>query len=252
MARAAAFLLLLAGCAGRDPAADLDVRLVAKGPYTLGQPMLLALEATNRGDRELCFDIQGLGHGPYGIWTSDGRGVRYVDHRAGGIGTFQRFVSVKPGESVALDEIDLAYQFAILDPGDYVARFSGLDVWGQEGWIHGGPEGSVLTGVPESAPLRFTVGPGPLSPRDRALRALLPALPEDWILYKSDEGLTFQKNRIDGTALHAVVSVALPHSVSPLRLTGKAGRKPSDDVLEAELQTTLLAPLKKSIEKALR
>ena len=72
MGRVAAFLLL-AGCAGRDPAADLDVRLLARGPFVLGQPMFLALEATNRGSRVLCFDVQGLGHGPYGIRTSDGR-----------------------------------------------------------------------------------------------------------------------------------------------------------------------------------
>ena len=244
--------LLLTGCAGRDPAADLDVRLLARGPFALGQPMFLALEATNRGSRELCFDVQGLGHGPYGIRTSDGRAVAYVDHRAGGIGTLQEFVSLKPGETVTLDQIDLAYQFAILDPGDYVARFRGLDVWGLPGWTHEGPEGSILTRVPESPPLRFTVGPGTLSPRDRALRALLPALPEGWSLYKDGDGLTFQKNRVEGTSLRAVVSFSLPDTVSPLRLTGKADRSPSDDVLEAKLQTTLRVPLKRAIENALR
>ena len=214
--------------------------------------MFLALEATNRGGRELCFDVQGLLHGPYGIRTGDGRDIPSVDPRLGGLGTVQRFVSVKPGETVALDEIDLGAQFAILDPGDYVARFVGLDIWGLPGWTHEGPEGSVLTRVPESAPLRFTVGPGTLSPRDRALRALLPALPEGWILYKSGDGLAFQKNRIEGTGLHAVVSFSLPATVSPLRLTGKADRTPADDVLEAKLQTTLLEPLKKAIEQALR
>ncbi|HEX7902009.1 MAG TPA: hypothetical protein VF950_29890 [Planctomycetota bacterium] len=248
MGRVTAFLLL-AGCAGRDPAADLDVRLLARGPFALGQPMFLALEATNRGSRELRFDVQGLMHGPYGVRTSDGRDVPYVDPRMGGLGTLQDFVSLKPGETATLDQIDLAYQFAILDPGEYVARFRGLDAWGQAGWADESPD---VTRVPASAPLRFSVGPGTLSPRDRALRALLPALPEGWIVYKDGDGLTFQKNRIEGTGLRAVVSFTLPDTVSPLRLMGKADRTPADDVLEAELQTTLLAPLRTSIEKALR
>jgi hypothetical protein len=242
-------LLLLLGCAGRDPASDLDVRLAAKGAYALGKPALVALVATNHGSREVCFDVQGLHHSPYEVRTADGRRVDYVDPRAGGIGTMQHFVSIKPGQTIVLDEIDLAAQFAILDPGDYVARFTGLPRWGLEGWEHDGPPEAVLIPVPESAPLRFSVADGPLAPRERLLRALLPP-PEGWILFKDGEGLTFLKSKVPGSGLHARASLSLSGTLSPLRLSGKGERAPGDDAVEAELNRT--NPLPRFLAERLR
>lgn len=243
-------LLLLLGCATRDVVDGFDVRLVARSAYALGRSMPLALEAVNRGPKEITFDAQGLGHSPYEVRTAEGRPVAYVDPRAGGIGTFQRFVSIKPGETIVLDQIDLAEQFAILDPGDYVARFTGLRRWGLEGWEHDGPAEAVLTAVPESAPLRFSVADGPLGARERMLRALLPALPEGWILYKDGEGLTFQKTRVEGSSLRAFASLSLSRTLSPLRLMGKGDRAPGDDAIEAELNRT--NPLPRLVADVLR
>lgn len=243
-------LLLLLGCAAAgDVAPGFEVRLVARTSYALGRPMPLALEAVNRGPREITFDAQGLGHSPYEVRTAEGRRVAFVDWRAGGLGTVQNFVSIQPGQTIVLDEIDLAERFAILDPGDYVARFAGMPRWGLEGWTHEGPADAVLTAVPESDPLRFRVGDGPLSPRDRRLLALLPALPEGWILFKDGEGLTFMKSKVEGTSLRAFATLQ-GSMLSPLRLSGKADRAPGDDAIEAELNRT--NPLPRLIAETLR
>lgn len=247
-------LLLLAGCAtSSDVAPGFEVRLVARGPFALGRPMVLDLEATNRNARVLTFDAQRFGHSPYRV-TREGRALAYVDPRAGGIGTMQHFVSLQPGETRVLNTIDVAAQFAVLEPGDYVAEFVGIEIWGKN-WkegAHEGPEDAVLTEVPPSPPLRFSVGAGELSAKDQALRALLPALPGGWILYRDGDGLTFQKNRVDGSELLAIVEARFVEGrlqLSPLRLRGKSERKPSDDGIEAELRRT--NPIPGVVAKAL-
>lgn len=247
--RAWASFLLLAGCASTsDVAPGLEVRLVARGACALGRPMPFALEATNRGSRAVTFDVQGLGHHPYQVRTADGRPVVYVDPRAGGLGTMQRFEALQPGETRVLDEIDIAASFAILNPGEVDVVFTGLERWGLPDWTHEGPPEAVLSALPPSAPLRLSVGPGLLGEEDRILRALLPLVPEGWILHRSGDGLTFLKTKVPGSGLRALVETRFAESkdavkvgplwVSPLRLAGKADRTPADDAIEAELRRT--------------
>jgi hypothetical protein len=248
-------ILLLSGCAGRDPAADLDVRLVAKGPFAVGKPAVFTLEATNRGSVELCFDVQGLLHGPYEIHSSAGPDAPSKGLGSPGLGTVQRFVSVKPGETLTLDEFDAADHFVIAGPGAYVARFRGLEIWGrgEPEWVHEGPEGSVLIRLPASPPLPFTVAPGTLSPLDQALRSLVAARPEGWTVYKSGpDELTFLEER-RGARVRVFLSEnkdatrAGDFWVSTLRVFSK---NPAAAAAEPELRKTLLPGLIRAIEKA--
>jgi hypothetical protein len=253
-----------------DPATGLGVRLVAKGPFVLGRPMLVTVEAMNFGERAVCFDAQGVGHRPWEVRRADNSPAPFVGSTAGGVGTFQAIVDLEPGASCELTTVDLAYEFAILDPGELTAQFFGLWKWGGgEGWAHPGAEGSLLTGVPESARLRLRIEAGELRPRDRMLRRLLPIVPEGWILHDSrevgGEALDFRRREGAGKKSTAFTLICGEGNAGrllgrspfgPIRITdpvaGPPGdRDPTDDAVEASLRRDFLPGLEAAIRKAL-
>ncbi len=291
----AGMLLLLASCSSADPfereapqawsgteafddvtpwhrheRSGLAVRVVAKEPYRIGRPVAIRVEAKNLGERPVCFDTQALLHAPYGLTTADGRPAVHVLNQSGQ--SFQSFEVLEPGKEMVLDDVDLTRFFAFLAPGEYVANFWGLDSWGfgPEAPEGVGPPGTLLSGVPASAPLRLKVGPGPVSRRDQIVAKLQPALSKDWQLIwaGSEEDLRFRVRRREiRPYLDIWVDLAVRAVDSSWRRLGRstwgevwmgpfsAGafrpREPGDAVAEQELRPLHLPDVERRIVESL-
>lgn len=259
------------------------MRAVATGPFILGKPVPILVEATNQGDQTVCFDAQEIGHDPFEIRKADGTKVRYVDPTAGGVGTFQHIVALEPGRTRDLVTVDLAEKYAIFEPGEYIFRFTGCGKWdmGPDTRPNDAPPGSLVVGVPESPPLRFQIGEGTLGLRDRLIRQLLPILPEGWILHEGsrfkggdrsrDVHLVFHQWTVRGSSLHAAFSIycvltpgmdikdtrRLGKSawgevwIGALSLQGKSNRKASDDAIETQLRDKFIPGMEQQLVKVL-
>lgn len=298
--RTAILLLLLSGCAERsawqreeqqrwtgDPApaasptpwhrdarSGLAVRLVAKGPYTLGNPVPVVLEAKNLGDRTVCFDVQGLGHLPFQLATSTGKPVPAVAYSAHRGQTWQSIVSLAPGASMELNTIDLAGVFSLVEGGVHALRFTGLWRWSlgdEENVPDEAPPGSILTAVPESAPLRIEIGPGKIRPRDELMRRLFPVLPEGWRLYdgggETAIGATLYRSNLDRFGRWAYVTVLCGKApkeaqllrkspfgdawITPVLVARMDARNAEDERFENEIAQTVIPELETRIRQAL-
>lgn len=250
----------------------LAVRAVAKGPYQIGRPVLLRVEAKNFGERPVCFDTQELLYAPYGVKMADGMPAVYVMNQGGQ--SFQSFKVLEPRQEMVLHEYDLTRCYAFLAPGDYVADFGGLYAWGlgPEAPEGVGPPGTVLSGVPASPPLRLKIGPGPVRRRDQIVAKLQPELPKGWQLMwtGSEENLGFRVRRrevrpyLDVWVDFSVGERALDASFRRLGRSawGEVGlgpftagafrpREPGDAVAEEELRPLHLPDLERRLVEAL-
>jgi hypothetical protein len=213
----------------RDVRTSLAVRLVAKGPYTLGKSVPVALEAKNMGDRTVCFDVQGLGHIPFLLSSAAGKPVPDVDPASHRGQTWQKILSLPPGASMELDTIDLADAFSLAEGGVYALRFTGLwrrSLGDEEIVPDEAPAGSLLSAVPESAPLRIEIAPGKIRPRDELMHRLFPILPEHWRLYDGSGetaiGATLYRPNLDRFGRWAYVTVLCGKAPREARSLGKS------------------------------
>jgi len=297
MAKRTILLLVLAGCHGpaddgvqrwigsggpfesvtpweRDARSGLAVRLLAQGPHPLGQPIVVALEVRNFGERAVYFDRQGLGHLPYELVGPGGRKLPCVGRSAYRGQTMNDYLTLEPGAERELERVDLAQLFAVLEPGRYAVRFTGLGKWGRDaGNVPGGvSRGSVETGVPESPPLAIDLGQGTLGLRDRLLQRLLPLRREGWVLY-ADGGppgavLAFHRSDLDREGRTATIRVGCESTPDEgSRALGACPwgkvwlgrvfvrrmdrRNPEDERWEDELSKSVLPGLEADLRKAL-
>jgi hypothetical protein len=167
----------------RDKRSGLAIRAVELGPYELGGAVRVRVEAQNQGDRPVVFDHQGLVHDPYLLTAPGGKPAPWVGPLRGQ--SWQHFTVLEPGQSQELSTIDLTHLYAFLGSGDYSFQFTGLCGWGfgpepPEGV---GPPGSILTSVPESAPLRLHIGEGTITKRDQVVARIHPVMPKQWNIH---------------------------------------------------------------------
>lgn len=252
----------------------MAVRLTTKGPHWLGQPIRFVVEAKNVGERTVSFDVQGLSHMPFQMKGPDGRPVDCVDYHAHHGQTFQHFLSLEPGAAFELTAVDATHSFAIFKAGAYTVTFTGLERWGigPEVFPPGASKGSVVCGVPESAPLRVEIGPGDLRARDQILRRIFPILPEGWTLWDAGaEGavaIIFHRPDLDRNGRWAGLrleshgatraeSRSLGTSpfgeiwLSSAFVRRKAERDAEDERLESVLAETVVPALEEKVRRAL-
>ena len=271
-----------------DSKTGLAVRLIAVGPFVVGKPVIVSVEAKNMGHQTICFDLQGASTGTFTLRQPDGNDAPYVDASGWTGQTSTKIVCLKPEESCEIVRADLADQFALLHQGQYICRFRGIEKWEYEGAEEAARSSSIqgmMVSVTPSLPLNITIGEGAASLRDILVQRLLPVLPKEWMLREGHKFTGYQppgveiicfKTGVDGADGTASFSVYCGQTfvdgkskISPralgkspwgeiwmgdltVRGSTKDSRKSSSASLENDLRKQLIPVMEARIAKVLQ